>query len=127
MVRQIGALIREGTVMSRPKITDQERGYLKSYWDELGVMEADYTGVVTLYVTRSRRPGVMEYRMTFTSLVGGDENTLHTAAYKFDFPNSSNVSLAGQLWAGARILHDLVTDAWERTATPAQKGQVARK
>lgn len=107
--------------MARPSKSDQERGYLRSFWDELRTIEADYTGAVTMFVTTERRPGVMQYRLVFTSLLGGDENALNTAAYKFDFPNSSEVSLSGQLWAGARILHDLVKDAHERTAPLARK------
>lgn len=108
--------------MSRPTKADQERGYLKAFWDEVRTIEADYTGSVTMFVTPERRPGVMQWRLVFVSLLNGDENALNTASYQFLFPTASNVILAGTLWSGARVLHDLVRDAHERTALRPKNG-----
>jgi len=108
--------------MTRVSKTDQERGYLKSFWEEARTVETEYTGSVTMFVTTTQRIGVMEYRLVFTSLLDRETASARDCSYRFEYPNAQDVTLAGQLWRGARILADLVGDADVRSATRKHNG-----
>lgn len=108
--------------MTRKSKTDQELGYLKMFWEELRTLEVEYSGAVTMFVSASRRIGVMEYRLVFTSLLDDETASEHTCTYKFDYPNAGNTILAGQLWNASRILADLVGDVQVRNATRKTNG-----
>lgn len=96
--------------MPRPSKQDQELGFIRSYWDEIREMEADYTGSVTVYEEPSRRPGVLEIRMVFTEAIGHQDNPLSSCTYKYTFPSAANQTYAASKWVGARALRQVVED-----------------
>lgn len=97
--------------MPRQSKTDQEIGYIRSYWDEIREMEADYKGVVACVVDYTSRPGVLIIRHTFVPIIGGQRNFMGTQAHVIEFPNSQQGSLASTLWAASLKLLALVEQA----------------
>jgi hypothetical protein len=87
--------------MARPSKTEQEMGYLKDFWEEVRTLEADYHGVWEMSVRPSNRPGVMVYRMIFTPLMEGMENSLGKQTLEFIYPNSEQSTYAGFVWRKA--------------------------
>src|ERR1044072_1067253 len=96
--------------MPRPSKTEQEKGYIRSWWDEVKEIETDFHGTVMISTYASKRPGVFAWRLSFTPMIGDVENALHRAAVGFNFPDARNVSLAGALFVAAMKLGDLVAD-----------------
>lgn len=97
--------------MARPNKTDQERGYMMSFWKELKVLEADYVGVTTVTAFALPRPGVVSFRIAFTPLLTEQENPLGSAAVQVEYPNGSTQTLAGALWSASMKLTTLVYEA----------------
>lgn len=97
--------------MSRPSKTEQEIGYLKDFWNEVRQIEAEYTGVFEMHVTPTARPGVMQYRMTFTPLLSGQPNGLGVVALTFGYPNVEQSTYAGFMWRKAITLTRMVEEA----------------
>lgn len=109
--------------MTRPSKTDQEIGLLRSFWDTVKMMENDYHGMVSMYSFCTHRPGVVNIRLAFTPLMGGEENELAKAAVAIVFPNSQRMSLAGALFKAAFTLQQMVEDiAEEQKARTLQRG-----
>lgn len=84
--------------MARPSKQAQETGFLRSFWDEVREMEADYRGVVLLSSNPTARPGVWVFRLSFTPLLDTQDNPLGSAAVQVEFPSSADRTLAGTLW-----------------------------
>lgn len=109
--------------MARPSKTEQEMGYLRDWWNELRVIEAEYHGVVTIYSGASPRPGVMHHRMVFTPILGGMENGLGTVALEFLYPNVEQSTYAGFMWRKAITLARMIEEQREvRQAAPKKRG-----
>ena len=87
--------------MARPSKTDQEMGYIKDWWTEVRTIESLNHGVVSMYVNAISRPGVMQFRMVFTPLMGGLEDGMGVVALEFSYPNEEQSTLAGFLWRKA--------------------------
>lgn len=96
--------------MPRPSKSDQEKGFIRSWWDHVREIETDYHGTVMISTFATERPGVFAWRLSFTPFMGDMENMLHRAAIGFNFPDSRNVTLAGALFVAAMNLGDLVED-----------------
>lgn len=97
--------------MPRPTKTEQETGYLRSFWDEVRELEADFNGSVTVYETASKRPGILSVRLVFTQAVGRKDNPLSTCAYTYTFPSAANQTYAASKWVAARALRQAVEDS----------------
>lgn len=94
--------------MARPTKTDQERGYMRSFWQELKTLEADYVGITTVSAYGSPRPGVFIFRVSFTPILTTAENPLGAAAVQIEYPNGSTQTLAGALWSASMKLTTMV-------------------
>jgi len=97
--------------MPRPSRTEQEVGFLRSFWDEAREIEADFNGTVTVTETTARRPGVLEIEVKFVQLVGDEENLLDTCRYVYQYPNSMLHTYSASKWLAARALRQLVEDS----------------
>lgn len=104
--------------MPRPSKTEQEMGYLRDFWNEVRQAEAEYSGVFEMHVIPVARPGVMQYRMTFTPLMGLLPNGLTVQALTFLYPNAEQSTYAGFMWRKAITLTRMVEEAAERTKRP---------
>jgi len=111
--------------MPRPSKTDQEMGYLRQFWTEVRTLEAEYHGVFSMYVSASPRPGVMEYQMVFTPLMGAVQNGMGVFRLEFVYPNVEQSTYAGFIWRKAislsRMVHEQqagVRDARQNGASP---------
>lgn len=98
--------------MARPSKTEQERGYMRSAWDVLRTIQADYQGVVSVYANCTGRPGVFTFRLVFTPLVEDAENYLGANAIQFEFPTAQTSTLAATLFAQAMKLQQVVADSY---------------
>jgi len=101
--------------MPRPSKTEQEHGYLMSFWKELKTLEADYVGSVAIFTFPTSKPSVFTFRIVFTPMLGEGENYFGQQAVSFSFPSSSTQTLAGALWSASMKLTTLVYDAQQRT------------
>lgn len=108
--------------MARPSKTDTEKGFVEAFWKEVKILEADFTGLTTIAVYPSSRPGVLYFRISFTPLLGEDENPLGSAAVQVEFPNATTQTMAGALWSAAMKLHRLVSDANEERKARQRNG-----
>lgn len=109
--------------MARPSKTEQETGYLRDWWNEVRVLEAEHQGMVSMFVNATHRPGVMKYRMVFTPLMGDAENALGVVALEFVYPNVEHSTFAGFMWRKAISLSRMVQEAADkRTARPTKGG-----
>lgn len=104
--------------MPRVTKTEQELGFLRSFWDEVRELEADFNGSVTVYETASPRPGVLSVRLVFTQIVGKKENPLPTCSYTYSFPSAANTTYAASKWVATRALRQVVEDSIQ----PVQAG-----
>jgi len=94
--------------------TDQELGYVDAFWREVKTFQAAYGVAFQMEVHLSERPGVLVFRLTSTSLLSADGESMGKDAVQFEFPNSSVQSLAGAIWLYSVKLHNLVTERDER-------------
>jgi len=97
--------------MSRPSKTEQEMGYLRDFWQEVRVTEAEYHGSFEMTVVPTARPGVMQYRMTFTPAADRTPEGLGVVALVFGYPNAEQSSFAGFMWRKAITLARMVEEA----------------
>lgn len=97
--------------MARRSKSDQEQGYLRSFWDEVREMEADYAGLVTCSLECGQRPGIVRIRLSFAPFAGDAYNTLGVQTVLHEFPNAQQGSLASTLWASSLKLLALVEGA----------------
>jgi len=97
--------------MPRPSKTEQEMGYLRDFWNEVRQTEAEYHGMFEMHVVPTARPGVMQYRMTFTPLLNGEKNGLGVVALTFGYPNVEQSTYAGFMWRKAITLSRMVEEA----------------
>lgn len=100
--------------MSRPRIKDQEAGFLDSFWRELKVLEADYGAITTVMAHTSARPGVFTIRIEFTPISEKASSYIGRQAVVVEFPNGSTQTMAGALWAASRELTKQVVEAYDR-------------
>ena len=94
--------------MARPSKTEQEQGYFRDLWTEVRTMEADYHGMVSMFVNATGRPGVMVFRLVFTPLMGKEENGVGGSAIEFTYPNAEQSPLVAFLWRKAMSLHQMI-------------------
>ena len=99
--------------MARKTKTEQELGYLRSFWEECRTLQADYAAAIGLYAYPTDRPGVWSYRLVFTPLLESAENSVGSAAVQFQFPGPQVASFAGTLWNQSMKLTDIVVEAYE--------------
>lgn len=107
--------------MARPSKTEQERAFLRSAWDVMRTLQADYQGVVSIYANTLGRPGCFTFRLVFTPLVEDAENFLGANAVQFEFPTARVSTLAATLFAQAMKLQQVVADSYaviKRTRLP---------
>jgi hypothetical protein len=97
--------------MARKSKTEQEQGYLRSYWDEIREMEHDFMGVATCSMEGTPRPGVLRIRLSFTPFAGDEYNSLGVSTVVLEYPNAQQGSLASTLWAASLKLLQLVESA----------------
>lgn len=102
--------------MPRKTKTEQELGFMRSFWDEVRTLQADYAAAVGLYAYPTDRPSVWSFRLVFTPLVENVENPVGSAAVQFIFPTAANQSLAGALWDQSMKLTELVASGHEPRA-----------
>ena|SRR5690242_1532712 len=100
--------------MPRPSKTEQELGYLRDFWNEVRVTESEYHGMFEMYVTPTPRPGVMQYLMRFTPIMGGELNHMGVTVLAFAYPNVEQSSYAGFMWRKAITLSRMVQEAADR-------------
>jgi hypothetical protein len=100
--------------MARPSKTQQEMGYVRDWWQEVRVLEAEHHGQVSMFVTATQRPGVMQFRLVFTPLMDGMENGLGVQALDFTYPNAEQSTLAGFLWRKCMSLSRMVMEDEEK-------------
>ena len=96
--------------MPRPSKTEQELGYLRDFWNEVRVMEAEHHGMFEMYVTPTPRPGVMQYLMRFTPIMGTIPNHMGVTTLTFAYPNVENSSYSGFMWRKAITLSRMVQE-----------------
>ncbi len=106
--------------MPRPSKRDQEAGFIRSYWDEIREMEADFTGSITVYEEPSKRPGVFQIRLVFTELVADADNPLSSCSYSYTFPSALDQTYAASKWVAARALRQVVED-YKQSVKPRRK------
>lgn len=104
--------------MPRPSKTEQETWYLRDFWNEVRQTEAEYHGMFEMHVVPTARPGVMQYRMTFTPLLNGEKNGLGVVALTFGYPNVEQSTYAGFMWRKAIALSRMVLETAERDERP---------
>lgn len=71
-----------------------------------------------MHVVPTARPGVMQYRMTFTPLLNGEKNGLGVVALTFGYPNVEQSTYAGFMWRKAIALSRMVLETAERDERP---------
>jgi hypothetical protein len=96
--------------MARPSRTDQEMGYIKDWWTEIRTIEAQHHGIVTMNVYPLPRPGVFQFQLSFTPLMGSVENGMGVCSLVFAYPNAEQSSLAGFMWRKAISLGRMVEE-----------------
>lgn len=101
--------------------TEQEQGFLRSFWDEIKEMEADFDGVVTVTETASKRPGVLEIHLSFTQNEGPLDSPVSQAKVKYTFPSALNQTYAASKWMAARSLCQVVQDMVKDLERPKKK------
>lgn len=97
--------------MPRPSKTEQERGFLRAFWDEVREIEADFSGVVYVREQAQPRPGVLHIEIEFVQVVGEEGNLLNTCKYTYLYPNSMLHTYAASKWLAARALRQMVEEA----------------
>jgi hypothetical protein len=107
--------------MSRPSKTDQELAALRDCWTEIRTMEAEYHGVVSIYVSALARPGTFGFRMVFTPLVGPTDEDIGGHSLEFIYPNVEQSFFAGFLWRKAIALSRMVREGREKPVRPFGK------
>src|SRR3954465_7951272 len=107
--------------MPRRSKTDQDAGFMRSYWDEVREMQVDYGAVMQVYSHPSNRTGVFVFRMVAAPMDTRDLNDWGTCAVQFEYPNANNQSLPAVLWVFAEKLHNLVHEAYTEHADRARK------
>lgn len=100
----------------RPSKTDQEMGAMKDFWMEVRAMEAEYGGMVSMFVNPTGRPSVFRFTMVFTPLMEGSPNALGTHSLDFSYPNAEQSGLAAFLWRKSIALSRMVREESEQRA-----------
>lgn len=109
--------------MPRKSKTDQELGYIRSWWMECNALQHDYGVALNMFVHPSTRAGVFVFRMVATRLMRQGEESVGDHAIQFEFPNGTLQSLSGALWAYSMKLMEMVAeDADKRTASRKRGG-----
>lgn len=107
--------------MGRPSKTAQEEGYVRSFWEEVRSIEADFQGVAMVTLVPSRRTGVVVVRIAFTPFFDTADNPLGSHALQIEYPNGSTQTLAGALWSAAMKLYATVSEDWHNKNPRAKK------
>lgn len=107
--------------MPKKPWTDQEVGFMRSFWDEVMELQDDFNGKVLVHEKMSRRPGVLEIRLEFYVDDGLDQALLSACAYQYTFPSSANSTYAASKWIAARALRQTVEDAAASLEKPRQR------
>lgn len=107
--------------MPRKSKTDQDAGYMRSFWDEVQEAEMDYGAIIQLLVHPSKRPGVFIFRMVAAATARNPDEDWGTCAVQFEYPNANNQSLPGALWTYAEKVHNMVHEASTVHASRARK------
>ena len=107
--------------MPRVSKTDQELGYVRSFWNEVKTFQAVYGTTFGLSVHLSDRPGVLVFRMEAASLLDASGEGMGTNAIQFEFPTPHKTTMAGALWAHAMKLSDLIEENDKRRQAASGK------
>ena len=108
--------------MPRRSKDDQDRGFMRSFWDEVRELETDHGASVTLFVHPSKRPGVFVYRMVAVPIEGPEAETKGVNAVQFEYPTALRQSLPAALWAYAQKLSLQCDIAYANATPPLKKG-----
>lgn len=96
--------------MPRVSKTDQELGYVRSFWNEVKTFQAIYGTAFEATASLSERPGVLVFRLTATSLLDGHGEGMGKNTVQFEFPTANKQTLAAALWVYAMKLSDLIEE-----------------
>lgn len=107
--------------MSRPSKTEQEQGFFRDCWTEMRSIEAEYHGVISIYVSTLARPGTFGFRMIFTPLMGDTDEGIGVHALEFIYPNVEQTTFAAFLWRKAIALARMVREGKEQPVRPFGK------
>lgn len=102
--------------MPRPSKTDQEQGAMKDLWLEIKALEAEHSGVVSMHMIPTERPGVFSFNLLFTSLLEGQPNAPSSHSLQFVYPNAERSPLAAFLWRKAIALSRMVQEEADNRA-----------
>lgn len=100
--------------MPRPSRQDQETGFMRSFWDSVRTIEADYHGTCELRFSALPRPGVVTIRLAFVPFLEGEKNFIGSAAVQVEFPSAANRTLAGTLFYLSQQLDATLSDGFSR-------------
>ena len=100
--------------MGRPTRHDQETGFMRSFWDAIRTMEADYHGTCDLRFSAMPRPGVVTIRLSFVPFLEGEKNFIGSAAVQVEFPSAADRTLAGTLFYLSQQLDRTLGDGFTR-------------
>ena len=107
--------------MPRRSKEDQDRGFMRSFWDEVREMENDHVMSVSMYVHPSKRTGVFVFRLVAVPLVENNEAGLGTNSVQFEYPTALRQSLPAALWAYSQKLSVQCDIAAVNTAPPPKR------
>lgn len=107
--------------MPRRSKQEQELGYFRAAWDEIRVMEADFTGNVEIRLNPTQRPGVFNIQMKFTQGLFQDENAVRQESITVNFPDASQSMFSGMIWHLAMQLSRQVLEAQNVVKPKARK------
>ena len=96
--------------MVKPKNGGQEEEFLRSAWTVIRETETSYNVSVDVELVPQKQPGVWLIYLIATDLVAGGGFYRPIARERRNFPNASNGTMAGTLFAAALQLDALVTE-----------------
>jgi len=106
--------------MPRKSKTDQDAGFMRSFWDEVREMQVDYGVVVGVYVHPSNRTGVFVFRLIGAQAASHSVAPIGTQAMQFEYPTGDLLSLPGALWRGSMKLHEMCVEAHKIAASQVE-------
>jgi len=102
--------------MPRKSKTQQESGFMRSFWDECVTLQEEYVASVGLYAYPTKRPGVWRFKLVFTPMMNDLENVLGDHSLSFDYPAAENRTLSGALWDSSMKLVDMIDEGGLKSA-----------
>lgn len=104
--------------MPRRSKDDQDKGFMRSFWDEVRELESDHGSAVSMYVHPSKRPGVFVFRLVSVPMMGAEADKVGVSSVQFEYPTALRQSLPAALWAYAQKLALQVDIGHEFPAPP---------